>query len=95
MTLPEPVKSKRKFWQLHLSTAVVLMLVASVIVGALTKYANAPIHVYDSADKSAIGQARVEIAAEILILSIIAIPLLFLIAFVSEYLIRHREGRKP
>jgi hypothetical protein len=110
----EPPK-KRRFWQLHLSTAVVMTFVAGGAIWPSTSprgeyilhygwpwtactwygnpevkdfYATAlpPIHFdYD------IKLDKVALLKDLLCV----VGMTLFVAFVSEWLIRHREGRKP
>ena len=96
-------KPKRKFWQIHLSTAIILMLLAGAFVGILTWYANAPIsvdsHGQDWTESDRHSTAIQEMASRGFIITVLApvaiILFLTAVAIGCEWLIRRREGRKP
>jgi cytochrome b subunit of formate dehydrogenase len=96
--MDEPPK-KRRFWQLHLSTAVILMFVAGGIIGALLKYP------YPSTSQSIPIDRWQAVANNVVVVSLITIGGILLMLFIAhtcEWHIRYledrkerREGRKP
>jgi hypothetical protein len=98
--MPNP---KRRFWQIHLSTAVVLMFASGIVLmvnsipfdyGQLPSGGSAldrgwPIHFHDEPDYSDIHPVFVafDVGA--------AATFLAVIYLFCEYLIRRREARKP
>ena len=71
---------KRRFWQLHLSTAVVLMIVA----GALLWVASG---------MGILTESRIMVPISFVVL--LFIPTLIAVTVFCESLIRRSEGRKP
>ena len=88
-------KPKRKFWQIHLSTAVLLMVLAGGLMGIICHYhfKNFPRRelVHDESDYL---QWLVEHYVELALAIIGSIVLLATTAIVSESLLRRREARK-
>jgi len=118
MSEAEPRK-KRRFWQLHLSTAVLLMFVSGSLVGSNTRDRD-PVYwdsyfrglrrvptgwpfefkqrfeTYDAENDKVLnaeeGPCNVwSLAGDIFT----AIGICSSVAFISEWLIRRREGRRP
>jgi hypothetical protein len=100
MSDPEKTK-KRRFWQLHLSTAVLVMLTAGVLLGALICYARAPVVLSEKFYQATPDRIRLVVYKtnlqrmdNILLLTLLGILALLAIAGISERLIRRREDRK-
>ena len=82
-------KPKREYWQVHLSTTVILMVVGGALLPFVIKevQANTEYAAHFPHDPTARGWS----------VSVVLFYLLILMGVggVCEYLIRRREGRKP
>jgi hypothetical protein len=94
-TWSEADKPKRKFWQLHLSTAVVLMILAGGLLGIIChcyfKYLPRRELIHGESEYL---QGLIEHYVELALGIIGSIALLAVTAIVSESLIRRHEARK-
>jgi hypothetical protein len=99
-TKTEPLK-KRRFWQLHLSTAVLLMIVSGLLTGGWVRFIT-PMwkklwQDMESGDPN--GMPPPDVREDKIVIAVYYIPLsvvlLFLVAVILEWRIRRREGGKP
>lgn len=88
---------RHSWFRIHLSTAVILMVVASVIFGLLVNFARAPIHLgNDWSEKyrrHVVDHVNVSRAVTIVTLIPVSLVVLFVIGMVCEWIIRRREAR--
>ena len=102
---------QRRFWQIHLSTAIVLMFVAGgliwINVQAINEDSEIQIfenrgwpfwvycHIYINTDAREKLDARIWSAAHVVFNVLICSVILFATAIFIEYVIHRREARKP
>lgn len=98
--MSEPEQGKRSLSQLHLSTALLLMVSSGIILGALMYYARAPILIPDefTQEPNAVENIVVRVNGLRAVTILVFVPLmgllLLIVGTICERLIRRREGRK-
>ena len=93
-------KPKRRFWQIHLSTAVLMTLVAGFclwfnIETSIDMDTDIISRGWPNTAWLFIDGSSYFFRKGILVNAFYALSILFNVAFLSEYLIRRRESRKP
>ena len=94
-------KPRRAWFQIHLSTAVVMMLLAGFLTGVVVYFAKHPyIRIYsaDSTQEQINSSRRQAMAMHefnVLGLTVICIVALAIITICVEYLIRRRQAHSP
>ena len=95
MRAMDELPKKRAYWQVHLSTALIVMIVGGALLPLVIKQVHA------NADAAAqVVRARGTYPAETATGWSVALVLSYLLILlgngsVSEFIIRRREGRKP